>query len=56
MMGDSRDNSTDSRYFGPVPRQEIVGRASAVVLSFDTSRYLLPRFSRFVKPLKLNGT
>ncbi|HEY0943836.1 MAG TPA: signal peptidase I [Opitutaceae bacterium] len=51
MMGDSRDNSHDSRFFGAVPREQIVGRANAVVLSFDPSRYLLPRVDRFVHPL-----
>ena len=55
MMGDSRDNSTDSRYFGTVPRDQIIGCATAVVLSFDTSRYLLPRFKRFAHSLKLDG-
>lgn len=54
MMGDSRDNSFDSRFFGPVSRQQVVGRASAVLLSFDPSRYLLPRFKRFVKRLNLD--
>jgi signal peptidase I len=54
MMGDSRDNSADSRYFGTVSRDQIVGRASAVVLSFDTSRYLLPRPNRFARSLKLD--
>jgi signal peptidase I len=47
MMGDSRDNSHDSRFFGPVARGEIVGEAKAVLVSFDRSRYLLPRLSRF---------
>jgi len=47
MMGDSRDNSLDSRYFGTVPRDQIVGKANGVILSVDTSRYLLPRFGRF---------
>jgi signal peptidase I len=56
MMGDSRDNSHDSRFFGAVPREQIVGKATAVLLSFDTSRYLLPRVRRFVQPLKLSGT
>jgi signal peptidase I len=47
MMGDSRDNSTDSRFFGPVDRQAIVGKATTVIVSFDASHYLLPRVSRF---------
>jgi signal peptidase I len=46
MMGDNRDRSFDSRYFGFVPRKQILGRANAVVLSFDTDHYLLPRFGR----------
>lgn len=46
LMGDSRDNSTDSRFFGSVPRDQIVGRATGVVLSFDPQRYLWPRFDR----------
>jgi len=53
MMGDSRDNSGDSRVFGAVPRNQIVGRASAVLVSFDPQRYLMPRFTRFVQPLAL---
>jgi signal peptidase I len=52
MMGDSRDNSTDSRFFGSVERDEIVGRASAVIVSFDSSRYFLPRFNRIARPLE----
>jgi signal peptidase I len=55
MMGDSRDNSTDSRFIGTVARDQIVGKASTVLVSFDTSRYLLPRIRRFIHPLKFNG-
>lgn len=55
MMGDSRDNSTDSRFIGTVARNQIVGKADAVLVSFDTSRLLLPRFGRFIHRLKLNG-
>ena len=47
MMGDNRDNSFDSRFFGPVDRERIVGRATAVVISLDHSRYYLPRWDRF---------
>jgi len=31
MMGDSRDNSEDSRYWGTVPREMIVGKAMMIV-------------------------
>jgi signal peptidase I len=39
MMGDNRDNSFDSRGFGPVPRDQIVGRAFGAV-SFSPYRSL----------------
>jgi len=46
MMGDNRDNSFDSRYFGTVDRGQIVGRVSSVVVSLDRNNYWLPRWSR----------
>ncbi|HXI69586.1 MAG TPA: signal peptidase I [Verrucomicrobiae bacterium] len=46
MMGDNRDNSFDSRYFGTVARDRIVGRTASVVLSLDRENYWLPRWSR----------
>lgn len=54
MLGDSRDNSADSRFIGPVPRQEIVGRVARVLLSFDPSRYYSPRVQRILQPMKLD--
>ncbi len=51
MMGDNRDNSGDSRYFGFVPRRNIVGLASRVVVSFDPEHYYRPRGDRFLTPL-----
>jgi len=51
MMGDNRDNSFDSRYFGVVPRKQIVGRATDVVVSLNHENYWLPRASRFFSPL-----
>ena len=35
MMGDNSANSQDSRYFGPVPRKNIVGRAFLVFWPFS---------------------
>ena len=34
MMGDNRDNSFDSRFWGPVRRDDIVGRAMVIYWSF----------------------
>ena len=47
MMGDNRDNSFDSRFYGAVDRKRIVGRASAVVMSLDRDDWYLPRWHRF---------
>ncbi len=51
MMGDNRDDSFDSRYWGTVERKRIVGRASTVVLSFDREHYWFPRWDRFFTAL-----
>lgn len=44
-------NSFDSRYFGPVARYRIVGRATDVVLSFDPEHHYWPRWKRFFTSL-----
>jgi signal peptidase I len=43
-MGDNRDDSFDSRYFGFIDRSQIVGRADRVLISLDDD--CLPRRGR----------
>jgi signal peptidase I len=52
MMGDNRDNSADSRYFGFVERKRILGRAAAVVISLDLDKHYQPRWERFFTKLQ----
>jgi signal peptidase I len=37
VMGDNRNNSEDSRYWGFVPRELVIGRAMFVYWSYDES-------------------
>jgi signal peptidase I len=51
VMGDNRDRSKDSRVFGYVPRDNLVGRSGWVVLSFDLDAHYWPRWGRFFSKL-----
>lgn len=52
VLGDNRDNSRDSRYFGFMPCHDIIGRAEAVFVSGDLDHWLRPRFGRFCTALE----
>jgi signal peptidase I len=49
-MGDNRDASFDSRFFGPVPLELVIAKADILYFSFDT-RKMLPRLGRIAKTL-----
>jgi signal peptidase I len=48
MMGDNRQDSQDSRYWGFVPEDRIVGKASLIWFSWDKG----PRWSRLFRSVK----
>lgn len=47
MMGDNRDDSEDSRYWGFVPDDHVIGKAGIIYFSWDSERWL-PRFNRIL--------
>ncbi len=55
LLGDNRDNSADSRFIGPVPRELLIGRAHHVLVSADwlgeDGWRMTPRFRRWGMPL-----
>jgi len=48
MMGDNRHNSLDSRFWGFVPEDHVVGKASLIWFSWDAG----PRWKRMFKSIK----
>ena len=50
LLGDNRDHSYDSRFFGPVARTHILGKAKLIYFSWDpTTRHI--RWQRLGQPL-----
>lgn len=53
MMGDNRHNSLDSRFWGYVPEDHVIGKAIITVMSTDSTANLLNkiRWDRILKPI-----
>ena len=51
MMGDNRENSHDSRFWGTVPMDYVKGRAMFIYWSWDGERFL-PRWSRLLRIIR----
>jgi len=51
MMGDTRDNSNDSRFWGPVPMNLVKGRAMFLYWSWDPDKKW-PRFNRILTAIR----
>jgi signal peptidase I len=53
MMGDNRDNSEDSRYWGFLPKENVKGQPLVIYWSYDPDSPLSgPRWSRLLRPVR----
>jgi signal peptidase I len=53
VMGDNRDNSEDSRYWGFMPKENLKGRALVIYWSYDPDAGIAgPRWSRILRQVR----
>jgi len=52
VMGDNRDRSLDSRFFGCTDGRMILGKATGVAFSLDRENFYRPRWRRFFHRLR----
>jgi signal peptidase I len=52
MIGDNRDNSADGRYFGFVPEDNLVGKATRIWFNWDLQRSGGPVWSRIGRAIE----
>ena len=52
VLGDNRDNSKDSRYWGFVPEENLLGRAFLIWMNWDSESKEVVNFRRIGKFIK----
>ncbi len=49
MMRDDHHYSNDSRYFGPVPEENIIGKAILILFNYKNGKFQWDRFFKRIE-------